>query len=48
MMPDGSRAAPQVQDGDRVLFSSFAGTPVIIDEEELLVMSEREILAVLE
>lgn len=48
MMPDGSRANPQVQEGDRVLFSSFGGTPVLIDDEELLVMSEREILAVLE
>jgi chaperonin GroES len=35
-----------VQEGDRVLFGSFAGTEVVVDGEELLVMSEDEILAV--
>jgi co-chaperonin GroES (HSP10) len=31
-----------------VLFSSYAGTEVIVDEEEVLIMSEDEILAVLD
>ena len=48
MLPDGSRAAPQVREGDRVLFSQYAGTEVIVDNDELLIMSEEEILAVLE
>lgn len=46
-LPDGSRAALQVNEGDRVLFSSYAGSDVIIDGDELLVMSESDILAVL-
>ena len=45
-LADGSRADFQVSEGDRVLFSSYAGNEVIIDGEELLVMSESDILAV--
>lgn len=45
-LADGKRAAHQVVDGDRVLFASFAGTEVVIDGEELLIMGEDEILAV--
>lgn len=43
----GGRAKPQVREGDRVLFSSYAGAEVSVDGEELLVMSEGDILAVL-
>lgn len=47
-LKDGSRAAHQVREGDRVLFSSYAGTEVKVNDEELLIMGEDEILAVLE
>ncbi|MCH8830395.1 MAG: co-chaperone GroES [Planctomycetes bacterium] len=47
VLADGSRIAFQVSEGDRVLFSSFAGTEVDIDGDELLVMSESDILAIL-
>jgi len=46
LLADGSRAAHQVAEGDRVLFTSFAGTEVVIDGEELVIMDEGEILAV--
>ncbi len=46
LLADGSRARHQVSEGDRVLFSSYAGSEVIVDGEELLLMSETEILAV--
>jgi chaperonin GroES len=46
MLPNGARAAHQVSEGDRVLFGSYAGTEVMIDGQELLIMSEDEILAV--
>ena len=46
LLANGTRAEHQVSDGDRVLFSSYAGTEVVIDGEELLIMSEDEILAV--
>ena len=48
LLVDGSRADPQVSEGDRVLFSNYAGTEVEVDEEELLIMSEEDILAVLD
>lgn len=46
LLADGSRASHQVAEGDRVLFTSFAGTEVVIDGEELVIMDEGEILAV--
>lgn len=48
LLPDGTRVASQVSEGDRVLFSSYAGTSVVVDEDELLIMSEDEILAILD
>lgn len=47
MLPDGSRAAFQVEEGDRVLFSSYAGTEITIDDQQLLIMTESDILAVM-
>lgn len=46
MLSDGSRAKPQVGEGDQVLFSSYAGTEIEIDGDQLLIMSESDILAV--
>ena len=48
MLTDGSRAEFQVSEGDRVLFSSYAGSEIEIDGNHLLIMSESEILAVLD
>ena len=47
LLADGTRAAPQVNEGDRVLFTSYAGMEVEVDGEELLIMGEDEILAVM-
>lgn len=46
LLPDGSRVAHQVSEGDRVLFASYAGTEVAVDDEKLLIMSEDDILAI--
>jgi chaperonin GroES len=46
LLPDGTRAGHQVGEGDRVLFDSYAGSEVVIDGEELLIMREDEILAI--
>jgi chaperonin GroES len=46
LLPNGKHAPHQVHEGDRVLFDSYAGTEVIIDGEEFLIMSETEILAI--
>jgi chaperonin GroES len=48
LLADGDRAPHQVSEGDRVLFSQWSGSEVIVDEEELLIMSEEDILAILE
>jgi chaperonin GroES len=47
-LPDGTRVALSVHDGDRVLFHSYAGTGVTVNNEDLLIVSEDEILAVVE
>lgn len=46
VLDDGTRAEFQVKPGDRVLFTSYAGTEVKVDGDELLVMGEEDILAV--
>ncbi len=47
MNPNGSRQAFTVKEGDRILFSSWAGSEVRIDGEEYLIMTEDDILAVI-
>ena len=44
---DGERVPLEVSEGDRVIFSKYGGTEVKVDGEELLILSERDILAVL-
>lgn len=48
LLENGSRAAFQVKEGDRVLFSSYAGSEINVNNEEYLIMSEDDILAVIE
>lgn len=48
LLDDGKRAPFQVQVGERVLFSSYAGTDVKVEGEEYLILSEDDILAVVE
>lgn len=48
LLDDGKRAPFQVKNGDRVLFSSYAGTEVKIEGEEYLILSEDDVLAVIE
>ena len=47
LLDDGSRAKFQVKVGDTVLFSSYGGTEIKVDGEELMLMDESEILAIL-
>lgn len=44
---NGERVALEVNEGDKVIFSKYAGTEVKIDGKELLIMRESDILAVL-
>jgi chaperonin GroES len=47
-LDDGSVQKPQVKKGDKVLFTSYAGTDIKIDGKEYLIMSESDILAIIE
>jgi len=47
LLESGKRAEFQVKVGDEVLFSSYGGTEIKVDGEELLIMEESDILAVL-
>jgi chaperonin GroES len=48
LLDNGSRVAPSVKVGEKIIFSSFAGNEVKIDTKEYLIMNEEDILAVLE
>jgi len=44
----GARIPLNVKKGDKIIFSSYAGTEVKLGKDSLLIMSEDDILAVLE
>ena len=44
----GERAPFSVKKGDEVIFTSYAGTEIKLDGEELIIMSEDDVLAVVE
>lgn len=44
----GEKVAPEVKEGDRVIYSKFAGTEVKQDGKEYLVLRENDILAVVQ
>jgi len=44
----GNLVAMTIKSGDRVLFGKWSGTEVKIDGQDLLIMSEKDILGVLE
>jgi chaperonin GroES len=43
---DGQRVPLDVKEGDRVVYSKYGGTEVIVEGEDLLILSERDILGV--
>ncbi|WP_176081815.1 co-chaperone GroES [Paraburkholderia tropica] len=45
---DGRRIAPDLNVGDRVLFGKYAGQTVKVDGNELLVLREEDIVAVVQ
>ncbi|MHC4262211.1 MAG: co-chaperone GroES [Planctomycetota bacterium] len=47
MLDNGERSSFSVKAGDRVLFSSYAGTEVKVDGDEFLIMREEDILGVI-
>ncbi|MCG8376541.1 MAG: co-chaperone GroES [Chlorobiales bacterium] len=47
LLDTGDRQPLQVKEGDEVLFTSYAGTDVKVQGEEMIIMDENDILAVL-
>ncbi len=45
---DGTRSQMQLKKDDQVLFTSYAGTEVKFEGEEFLIMTEEDVLAVVE
>ncbi len=43
---DGKRVAMDVKVGDEVLFAKYAGTEFKLEDDDLLILSEKDILAV--
>jgi chaperonin GroES len=48
LLENGKRASFQVKEGDKVLFTSYAGNEVTLDGKEYLIMTEEDILAILD
>src|SRR6266550_3975479 len=48
LLDNGKRAQFQVKEGDRVLFTSYGGQEVTVDGEEYLILTEDDILAVID
>ncbi len=48
VLDNGDRAKPEVKEGQKVLYAKYAGTEVKLEDEEYLILSEKDILAILE
>ena len=48
ILDDGKREAMDVKKGDKVLYAKYAGTEFKIDDEDLLIVSQKDILAIVE
>jgi len=48
VLEDGKREPMDVKKGDKVLYAKYAGTEFKVDGEELLIVSQKDILALVE
>ena len=47
-LDDGTREKMDVKKGDKVLYAKYAGTEFKVDSDELLILSQKDILAIVE
>ncbi len=47
ILENGTRVALDVKRGDKILFGKYSGTEIKIDGEDVLILREEEVLAVL-
>ena len=48
VLDDGKRERMDLKKGDKVLYAKYAGTEFKLDDEELLILSEKDVLALVE
>jgi chaperonin GroES len=48
LLDNGQLRAPEIKIGDKVLFGKYSGTEVKVDGDELVVMREEDVMAVVE
>jgi chaperonin GroES len=48
ILEDGTREAMDVKVGDKVLYAKYAGTEFKVEGEDLLIVSQKDILAIVE
>ena len=48
LLENGTRVAPDVKAGDRILFGKYSGSETKVDTEEYLILREDEVLGVIE
>lgn len=48
LLEDGKRATMEVREGDRVVFAKYSGTEIKSQGQEMLIISEKDILAIVE
>ena len=48
ILDNGQKQPVEVKVGDRIIFSKYAGTEVKVEDEELVIFSQRDVLAIIE
>src|SRR5919202_6519441 len=48
LLENGKRVEIDIKQGDTVLFAKYSGTEFKLEDEDLLILSERDVLAVVE
>jgi chaperonin GroES len=46
ILEDGKRGSMDVKEGDKVLYAKYAGTEFKVDGDELLIVSQKDVLAI--
>jgi len=47
ILPTGELVPMDIEEGDKVLFGEFAGTPATVDDEDYMILTGDEIIAIL-
>ena len=47
-MVDGKEVKMQVKAGDKIIYSKYAGTEVMLEDEEYIIVKQSDILAIIE